>query len=219
MKVCIRCNEKKSLDRFHKRKSSKDGLYSICKDCRKIDSAAYYQNNIDIILKKNHRYYEGNRDKILEQKKAYGQDHKEEISIRMKEYYLDNRDKILEDKKIYYIENIEVKKEYRTLTREQRSISHRLWRISNSDIRNAVTARYRAAKLQAVVSWSNKKYIDMWYEICQMEERRTGRKCNVDHIIPLQSKLVCGLHNEFNLQILFAEDNFSKGNRVWPNMP
>jgi hypothetical protein len=42
---------------------------------------------------------------------------------------------------------------------------------------------------------------------------------HVDHIVPLVSKFVCGLHCEANLQLLPGPENQRKGNRVWPDMP
>lgn len=52
-----------------------------------------------------------------------------------------------------------------------------------------------------------------------LREKITGIKHDVDHVVPLRSKLVCGLHNEFNLAVIPASENRSKGNRYWPGMP
>ena len=64
----------------------------------------------------------------------------------------------------------------------------------------------RAYKLKAVPRWANIEKIKEIYKQC-------GKGYHVDHIIPLRSSNVCGLHVENNLQILKAEDNISKGNR------
>ena len=40
----------------------------------------------------------------------------------------------------------------------------------------------------------------------------TGTLFHVDHIIPLNGKLVSGLHVPSNLRIIAAEDNIEKGN-------
>lgn len=70
----------------------------------------------------------------------------------------------------------------------------------------AKNAEYRARKLQASVPWANQEKIREVYATCP-------EGYEVDHIIPLQGELVCGLHVETNLQHLIAEENRSKGNK------
>lgn len=107
-------------------------------------------------------------------------------------------------------------KEYYAANRDAEYARYTRWRLRNSSKLNARRMEYEARKLSATPEWANQKYIELIYEIARLEQQRTGRKCHVDHIVPLKSKVVCGLHCEANLQILFAEDNASKSNRIWP---
>jgi hypothetical protein len=74
------------------------------------------------------------------------------------------------------------------------------------------TSRRRAIKKQAIPSWANLDAIELIYAQCP-------DGWHVDHIVPLVSKLVCGLHCEANLRHLPAFENMSKNNRHWPDMP
>ena len=81
----------------------------------------------------------------------------------------------------------------------------------------ATVARW-AQKLKATPSWANHKYIALFYELARLESERRGVVVHVDHIVPLKSSRVCGLHCEHNLQLLVASANLTKSNRVWPEM-
>lgn len=77
----------------------------------------------------------------------------------------------------------------------------------------------RATKYQATPVWANLETIASIYKEAERLTKETGIPHHVDHIVPLQSSLVCGLHAPANLQVLEATLNNSKGNRYWPDMP
>lgn len=101
---------------------------------------------------------------------------------------------------------------------EHLKAAFRRYRQANKPKIAANTARHRAAKKQATPSWANQSYIALFYEMARLESDRLGQSVHVDHIVPLQNPLVCGLHCEHNMQLLTESANKAKGNRVWPDM-
>lgn len=89
-------------------------------------------------------------------------------------------------------------------------------------VANLNNKRRRAARVNAVRPFDAElfKLVEAEaYSLSALRSASTGIKHNVDHVVPLRSKLVCGLHNEFNFQVITADANNRKGNRYWPDMP
>jgi hypothetical protein len=87
------------------------------------------------------------------------------------------------------------------------------WGKANKDLKLAYTAKRRAAKLRAIPPWADMKKINAIYAEAAAI-RALGVDCHVDHIVPLQGSNVSGLHVHYNLQLLLAADNLSKGNKA-----
>lgn len=75
---------------------------------------------------------------------------------------------------------------------------------------NALSNTKKARKINATPAWADMTAIKAIYE------RAAELGAHVDHIIPLRSKLVCGLHVETNLRPLSAVDNMKKHNSFNP---
>jgi hypothetical protein len=77
-------------------------------------------------------------------------------------------------------------------------------------------AKRKAAQLQRTPAWlTTDDYwmIEQAYEVAAQRTKLFGFPWHVDHIIPLQGKLVSGLHTPFNLQVIPGVENIRKGNR------
>lgn len=84
----------------------------------------------------------------------------------------------------------------------------------------SLVAKYRHIRKRAAPLWltvDHQKEIDAFYYLARDLEIISGQKYHVDHITPIKGKLVCGLHVPWNLQILPADLNLSKGNRTEGN--
>jgi len=176
---------------FNKRAASKDGLAPLCKAC----AAAWRESYREKAREYDRQRYAERRDLELARSHAYYQANRERISAKMKELYQANVDVM------------------RQKARE--------WQRSNPDKVRVKLAERKASKLRANVGWDRDLDDLVTHEaayLARIRSERLGVRFDVDHIVPLQSKKVCGLHNAHNLAVIPSSENYSKGNRWWPDM-
>ena len=79
------------------------------------------------------------------------------------------------------------------------------------------TVAYKNRKSKAQPSWLSAiqlaKIAEM-YDVALAKTTQTGIVHHVDHIYPLKGLEGCGLHVPWNLQVIPAFENISKGNKV-----
>jgi hypothetical protein len=106
-------------------------------------------------------------------------------------------------------------REWRKKNRDKYLATVHRYKKKNADKVAAFIATYRATRLKATPKWltaeDRKKILEI-YTLARKLTRETGIIHEVDHIIPLQGKTVCGLHVPSNLQILTKEENSRKRN-------
>lgn len=113
--------------------------------------------------------------------------------------------------------NAERKRELERKRREANPTYYTEWRKNNLAKDSARASQRRASTIQRTPKWLTKEdiaEIEAVYEQARVATESTGVQHHVDHIIPLRGKLVSGLHVPWNLQVLTASENASKGNRL-----
>jgi 5-methylcytosine-specific restriction endonuclease McrA len=60
--------------------------------------------------------------------------------------------------------------------------------------------------------------MDEAYDLARLRTISTGINWHVDHVVPLRSKIVSGLHSHTNLEVIPGVENLRKTNRFWPEM-
>jgi hypothetical protein len=81
----------------------------------------------------------------------------------------------------------------------------------------ALSNKRRARKISATPKWlttDDFKLMEIEYALSKWCSSVMGEQYEVDHIVPLQGKNVCGLHVPWNLQVLPKRLNRLKSNRL-----
>jgi hypothetical protein len=193
IKHCGTCHTDRPVSDFSKNRSNLDGLQYRCKTC----VAAHRAKKADAV-----KAYEAARyAKNASAKKAYQASYQRENARSYLAYQAQYRAKNAQSIK------------------ERRAGYWDGYRADNRHKVNAWAAKYRASKLEATPAWADFESIEELYFTADFLGMVTGEWHHVDHVVPLQSDVVCGLHWEKNLQILPGAENIAKGNRYWPDMP
>ena len=109
-------------------------------------------------------------------------------------------------------EFIAYEKAYRAANKPAAQAYKKLWMKKNAASINQRNAARRALCKLATPKWADKQAMnDVYAEAKHMQ-------MHVDHAIPLNHPLVCGLHVWENLQLLTPEDNLRKNNRFDPEV-
>lgn len=107
----------------------------------------------------------------------------------------------------------------RVLKPLKRVVARAKWKAANKGAVNATTAMRFAAKMRAIPVWSERFIVGEIYDLAVRRSLGTGIAWHVDHVVPLRSRLVCGLHCESNLRVIPGIENMRKNNKTWPDMP
>jgi len=154
-----------------------------------------------------------------EYQRQYRLANKEKASLYQKEYYAKNKDKLLARVKKWREANPEKIKdsEKRRYAKHKIKINVRiaLWKKTNPYKVNAYNAKRKKHIKLRTPKWLTAidfERIETQYKLAEILTKLHNEPWHVDHIIPLQGKIVSGLHVPSNLQVIRGSENCSKQN-------
>lgn len=201
-KVCSKCLIEKEICEFGKRKDSKSGFRSECKECGKI----WRLNKKEYLVEYYRKWKKDNSDHISLYNKEYVKKNKEVLSTYQKEWHIKNKDKVNEKRRlrkeknpIFLISCTIRKRTSEYLKKNKISKTNKTFEIigmSPSELYD-----YLESKFTEGMSWDNYGTYG-WH---------------IDHKIPLSSarneEELYKLCHYSNLQPLWWYDNLRKSNK------
>lgn len=210
MKVCIDCKEQKPLCEFGVHSGHSDGKSSRCLPCARKKSAEYRAKNKDKYLKTASEKYwadpEAGRDKS---KRNYAKHADSRRASAFQKYHAD-----VEKAKKANRSNYEKHRAARLA--QAAEYYRRTYHKNKYKVLEKTKAR-QASKIRATPTWDREltKFIaEQAYELSAMRRESTSIIWEIDHIVPLKSDQVCGLHVWTNLRVIPKAVNRSKGNKL-----
>ena len=157
-------------------------------------------------------------------KKGYDADPKK-VNLRNKAWREKNPERVRQHWAAFHARNKYKEKEWsrkkRIKNREKNRATQKRYHAARPGLKNLWWTNRKAQKLRASLDWGefNELVLREAYDLAKLRSKATGIAWHVDHIVPLKSRRVCGLHVFSNLQVIPGAENFRKSNVVWPDMP
>lgn len=200
-RICSKCKQSRLLSQFFKDKTTKSGLASSCKVCRK------EYNNKTAEYRRLYKAQNPAKPPTEEQKAKY--------NLNRRERRKEKADHVRKVETDWRIKNPEKRRNHARRDylkhRRERIEAAKKWRDLNRAHYRAIQAKRRAGKLSATPTWLtnlHNEQLKMFYAAA------SAYNAHVDHIVPLQGKDVCGLHVPWNLQVIDSSSNISKRNKL-----
>lgn len=221
MCVCKKCNADKPLDEFQLDKR-RNKHYGTCRKCRTKAQNDRRLANLDESRKRTREYLREwrakNPEKAAAINKKYDEKNRSKRSEYAKQYRKANPEKVLAQNKAWAAANPEkikgyVKKATKAWYERNPDYQSNFYK-ANKERYVAARARRRAAQESATPNWLtaiHKAMIQQMYDVSEARFIQTGVKHHVDHIVPINGKNVSGMHVPWNLQVVTARENLSKG--------
>ena len=196
--------------------------YGTCRKCRVKAQNDRRLVNLEESRKRTREYLRVWRAKNPEKQaaicKTYDEKNRDKRSEYAKQYRNANPEKVKADHAKWVAENPEKIKAYaKKATKawlDRNPDYQKNFYQANKQIYMAASARRRAAQDSATPSWLtaiDKAMIQEMYDVSEARYIQTGIKHHVDHIVPINGKGVAGMLVPWNLQVITAHENLSKG--------
>lgn len=155
---------------------------------------------------------EAERERVISARTKWRAENPELAAEQRRALYLRNKEKVANQSK-----------QWREKNKQRIAEKAAAWKAANRDKLAATCRAYQAAKIRAIPFWADDELdilvVSEAYALAKIRTQILGTPHEVDHIVPLQSNLVCGLHCAANVRVIPNALNRAKGNRFWPGMP
>lgn len=202
-KTCPRCGVTKPASDFLNKKTRLSGY---CIPCNKAYQREWYVANADAVKARSIQWSAANKEQKRKTDRAYRAANKEAVNAKSKAWVEKNIEKRRDIWRRSYQKN-----------KSEADRRSKAWIVNNPIRVRERSRRLKLAREQASVVWANPAAVLDIYRRAAEVTKSTGIPHEVDHIIPICGRNVCGLHWEGNLQILPMQENRRKSNKV-PNV-